>query len=96
MRRIFTNTPDSKRASLEEAALKQLRETRAKISQSNPDLLDTIRNEIFTSQSKPALPPKSGETIDKQKNIQTVLKFLQEKDANPAMDQAIKAILAQH
>lgn len=96
MRRIFTHTPESKRASLEEAALKQLRETRDKITQSNPDLLNTIRDEILGRQKRGDSAQGDEEAIDKQKNIKTILKFLEQKDSNPAMDLAIKAILARH
>ncbi len=77
----------------------QLRQTRAKIKEDHPDLLGAMKEKILALQDAQSAPIETGtkeQVIDKQKNISTVMKFLETKPDNKAMDIAIKAMLAKH
>ena len=104
MRRIYQqDSKNNKSTSIKDAALKQLRETREKLTRYNPDMLKNLRKQIKQAQTKAivqekiqALHSEPDTVINKQKNIETIIKMLDEKDDNPAFNIAVKAMLAKH
>lgn len=91
-------------------AMEQLRETREKLTRDHPELMKRVQKQVLRAQkqaeiniAKDALAQAGQDddlSIDKQKNVSTVLQLLEIKDEtpdmNPAFHGAIKAILAKH
>ncbi|MGB0719578.1 MAG: hypothetical protein ACPGRX_03840 [Bdellovibrionales bacterium] len=97
MRKLFTKKPKPSRAQVEKQAVAALRETRAKLLQDHPDLMQKMAVLANMSQtSQPQAVPFDETHVDKQKNISTVLKFLENKDDKPALRVAVKAMLSKH
>lgn len=97
MRRVYT-----KKELAKEHALKARRKTRAKLIATHPDLMAQMRDLAQATQA-PAEELKQSTTtadslwIDKQKNIGTILQFLEiQKETKGADRAAIKALLLKH
>lgn len=100
MRRVYTKKSDAK-----EKALRQLRETRAKLTKEHPKLMKIMREKVQALHDKGVLggavgqaasDTKSDTHIDKDKNITTVIKFLELKDETGPTKKAIRALLSKH
>ena len=88
-----------KTADIKKEALKQLRETRGIINAQYPDLLDTMRgvvNKIQEHENHPGLrtPDETMVKIDQQKNMETILKFIELKPHSDGLKQELKRILS--
>ena len=94
-----------KSAAIKQKAIEQLRETRELINEKHPALLDSMRSLVEKVQevgNKPTSPPVisnndalAGEVIqiDRQKNIETVLKFMELKPQSDSFKQEIRKFL---
>lgn len=94
-RKIFyTDTPQRRR--LKQEAILILRQTRGLIDQ---ELLDKARAQISRRMEKlatatvPDLPHQQFEKIDRQKNMNTILKFIELKADNKSLMQEMKTLL---
>ncbi len=67
---IYRNDKNKK---VREEALRQFRETRRRLENDHPELLAGIRGKIIDSE--PSVSDKV--TIDRKKNVETVLRFLE-------------------
>lgn len=76
-----------------QAAVEQLRQTREKISADNPGLLESIRKKIHQNID---INGFSGDlSIDKRKNLHTVMQFLEIKRGSPAFQSKVKQLLSE-
>ena len=69
---------------LRQRTIDQIRHLRAKITAENPGLLESVRGKL----------PQS-ESIDRQKNLHTVMKFMELKQTSPAFNAKLKSILSE-
>lgn len=113
MRRVYTKNSKTK-----EKALKQLRDTKAKLTADHPELMQTMRKHAEKMHEPPKPKPPSSQStfedtlrqiapvdkstgdelpIDQDKNITTILKFMEVKeDGNSGVNKALKALLLKH
>lgn len=98
MRRIFTKKPpQSKKDELKQSVMEQLRQAREKINKDHPGLLKKIQKMNETQSGMGETAPQIPDThVDKQKNMTTILKCLEEKADNPGFQTAVKAMLLRH
>ncbi len=81
------------RSSIRQAALDQLRKTRAHIAAQNPGLLNETHRAVQNALHPPAKSTISEE-IDRKKNLQAIMLFLQmKKDHSPAFQSTLKQII---
>jgi len=90
MRRVYKK---SKKPGIREKALEQLRKTKAHIDASNPDLLERMRDQI-ERQVWDELPDDYSVKIDRKKNLEAVMMFMEMKKAHtPQFQSQLKDIL---
>ena len=94
MKRIYKKRKSSE---IKEHALKQLRETRAMIEGQSPDLLKKMQDIIGAMDKEPESRQKPEENsmveIDRQKNLETVLRFIELKPHSDNLKQELKKLL---
>ncbi|MAF97393.1 MAG: hypothetical protein CMH26_02010 [Micavibrio sp.] len=86
MKRIIKNR---KKLSASDHAIEELRKTRAIISENSPDLFERIE-EIVNSKQSSTVP------IDKQKNLSTILTFIEGNDLSSDFQQKLATMLSQN
>lgn len=104
-RRIYTRNSGSG-SGVKQQAIRQLRETRARIREEHPGLLADLKQKIIASGLEGAL--KCGEVmshkpempaddllIDKKKNLETIMQFMAMSPRSPDFQSKIKAILVE-
>ena len=88
-----------KKSDIREKTLKQMRNLQKKFEDEHPELLDKIRREI-SKQSLYGDKDEVGDdaavrdvTIDRRKNLDTVMQFAQNHQGSPEFQKKLKAIL---
>lgn len=97
-----------KPSDIKEQALEQMRKTQAKINQAHPELLSTLKNQLSEiGKSSPKAPvwardinatqqelPQTELKIDRKKNMESIMKFLEIKGAHsPVFQEKLKEVL---
>lgn len=91
-----------KKSDIREKTLKQMRNLQKKFEQEHPELLSKIRKEIYKqslyeehSADKDALMPEHEQevSIDRRKNLETVMQFAQNYEGSPEFQKKLKTIL---
>ena len=86
------------KSDIREKTLKQMRNLQKKFEEEHPALLGKIRQEIYKQslygeQSDASAEIKGEVSIDRRKNLQTVMQFAQNYDGSPEFEQKLKKIL---
>lgn len=91
--------PKENSKKIREKALKQLRETRAKINADHPDLLASVKKTIERVKNAPAAPKPVIEQstkeikINREKNLKAVMKFLALSRQSDSFESKLKKML---
>ena len=89
MKRIYKKRT---RSAIKEKALNQIKETRSKMYEEHPELFKAI--ELLVKQSqKQGVVQEDSIAIDKEKNIETVLRFISLKPESSQIKADLKKIL---
>ena len=81
---------------IRQRAIDQLRDLRAQITAQNPGLLESIRDKMPSgAASKAEVAPATAMTIDRTKNLHTIMKFMELKQGSPAFNSKLKHILSE-
>ena len=86
------------KSDIREKTLKQMRNLQKKFEEEHPALLAKIRQEIYKQslygETDGSREENDGEvSIDRRKNLETVMQFAQNYDGSPEFEQKLKKIL---
>jgi hypothetical protein len=91
-----------KKSDIREKTLNQMRNLQKRLEQEHPQLLSRIRKEIYkqglydapaSDKEKSVIPDEEEVSIDRRKNLETIMQFAHNHEGSPEFQEKLKKIL---